>query len=62
MIKAIIRFSHDVGYIFKHILRGHAKAVVCCGFMLPVFGVRVSVTFHLTCIYIISSPEPKAHW
>ena len=25
------------------------------------FGVRVSVTFHLMCVHIISSPEPAAH-
>ena len=25
----------------------------CCGSLLPVFGVRVSVTFHLTCVRII---------
>ena len=24
-----------------------------CGSLLPVFGVRVSVTFHLTCVNII---------
>ena len=29
--------------------------------LLSVFGVRVSVTFYLTCAHIISSPEPKAH-
>ena len=27
----------------------------CCGSMLPVFGVRVSVTFRLTCVRIIFS-------
>ena len=26
----------------------------CCGSLLPVFGVRVSVTFHLTCISFTS--------
>ena len=25
----------------------------CCGSLLPVFGVRASVTFHLTCAHII---------
>ena len=25
----------------------------CCGSVLPFFGVRVSVTFHLTCVQII---------
>ena len=24
-----------------------------CGSLLPVFGVRVSVTFHLTCVHIL---------
>ena len=27
----------------------------CCGSLLPVFGVRVSLTFHLTCVRIIFS-------
>ena len=31
----------------------------CCGSMLPVFGVRVSVTFHLMCVHIISSHGPS---
>ena len=30
-------------------------AVVFCGSLLPVFAVRVSVMFHLTCVYIIFS-------
>ena len=25
----------------------------CCSYQLSVFGVRVSVTFHLTCVHII---------
>ena len=25
----------------------------CCGSLLPVFGVRFLVTFHLTCVHII---------
>ena len=32
-----------------------SNAIVCCGYLLPVLGVRVSVTFHLTCVYIILS-------
>ena len=31
----------------------------CCGSLLPVFGVRVSVTFHLMCVHIISSHGPS---
>ena len=31
------------------------------GSSVVVFGVTVFVTFHLMCVYIISSPEPKAH-
>ena len=27
----------------------------CCGSLLPDFGVRDSVTFHLTCVHIIFS-------
>ena len=38
-----------------------SKAVVLLWFSVARFGVRVSVTFHLTCVHIISSPEPKAH-
>ena len=37
------------------------KAVVLLWFSFACFGVRVSVTFHLMCVHIISSPEPKAH-
>ena len=32
-----------------------SNAIVCCGYLLPVLGVRVSVTFHLTCVHIIFS-------
>ena len=35
--------------------------LVLLWFSVACFGVRVSVTFHLTCVHIISSPEPKAH-
>ena len=28
---------------------------LCCGSLLPVFGARVSVTFHLMCVRIIFS-------
>ena len=34
----------------------------CCGSMLPVYGVRVSVTFHLTCVHIIFSSVSVAEW
>ena len=27
----------------------------CCGSLLPIFSVRVSVTFHLMCVHIIFS-------
>ena len=31
------------------------RRLLCCGSLLPVFGVRVSVTFHLMCVHIIFS-------
>ena len=34
----------------------------CCGSLLPVFGVRVSVTFHLTYVHIIFSSVWVAEW
>ena len=34
----------------------------CCGSLLPVFGVRVAVTFHLTCVHIIFSSVWVAEW
>ena len=34
----------------------------CCGSLLPVFGVRVSVIFHLTCVNIIFSSVWVAEW
>ena len=33
-----------------------------CGSLLPVFGVSVSVTFHLTCVNIIFSSVWVAEW
>ena len=35
---------------------------VYCGSLLPVFGVRVSVTFHLKCVHIIFSSVWVAEW
>ena len=29
------------------------RRLFCCGSLLPVFGVRVSETFHLMCVHII---------
>ena len=34
----------------------------CCGSLLPVFGVRVSVTFHLMLVHIIFSSVSVAEW
>ena len=34
----------------------------CCGSLLPVFGVRVSVPFHLICVHIIFSSVSVAEW
>ena len=34
----------------------------CCVSLLAVFGVRVSVTFHLMCVYIIFSSVSFAEW
>ena len=34
----------------------------CCGSLLPVFGVRVSVTFPLTCVHIILRSVWVAEW
>ena len=36
--------------------------MVCCGSLLPVFGVRISVTFHLMCVRIIFSSVSVAGW
>ena len=33
-----------------------------CGSLLPVFGVRVSVTFHFTCVHIIFSSAWVVEW
>ena len=33
-----------------------------CGSLLPCFGVRVSVTFHLMCVHIIFSTVSVAEW
>ena len=33
-----------------------------CGSLLPVFGVRVSVTFHLMCVQIMNSLVSDAEW
>ena len=38
------------------------ESVHYCGSLLPVFGVRVSVTFHLTCVNIIFSSVWVAEW
>ena len=37
---------------------GTVETLICCLF----FGVRVSVTFHLTCVHIIFSSVPVAQW
>ena len=34
----------------------------CCGTLLPVFGVRVSVTFHLMFVHIMFSLALVAEW
>ena len=34
----------------------------CCGSLLPVFGVRVSVPFHIMCVHIIFSLVWVAEW
>ena len=34
----------------------------CCGSLLPVVGVRVSMTFHLTCVHIIFSSVLVTVW
>ena len=34
----------------------------CCGSLLHVFGVRVSLPFHLMCVHIIFSPVSVAEW
>ena len=35
----------------------HLLTVPSCGSLLPVFGVRVSMTFHLMCVPIIFSSD-----
>ena len=39
----------------SHSLLTVPRRQFCCGSLLPVFGVRVSVTFHLMCVHIIFS-------
>ena len=39
-----------------------SRAVVCCGSLLPVLGVRGSVTFHLMCVHIMLSSVWVAEW
>ena len=39
-----------------------SKAVVLLWFSVACFCVRVSVTFHLTCVYIIFSSVSVAEW
>ena len=36
-----------------HSLLGVPRWWFCCGSLLPVFGVRVLVKFHLICVHII---------
>ena len=38
------------------------KLKFCCGSLLSAFDVRVSVTFHLTCVHIILSSVWAAEW
>ena len=38
------------------------RRYLCCGSLLPVFGVRFSVTFHLTCVHIIFSSVLVSEW
>ena len=39
-----------------------SKAVFCCSSLLPVFGVRVSVTFRFMCVHIIFIGGGVAQW
>ena len=34
----------------------------CCGSLLPVFGVGVSVTFHLNCVHVVLGSVWVAGW
>ena len=43
-----------ISLLFQH--------VPCCGSLLPIFNVRVSVTFHLTCVHITFSSVWVAVW
>ena len=38
------------------------RRLFCCGSLLPSLGVRLSVTFHLTCVHIIFSSVSVAEW
>ena len=38
------------------------SSLFCCGSLLPVFGVKVSVTFNLTSVHIIFSSVCVAEW
>ena len=39
-----------------------SKAEVLLWLLLPVFGMRFAVTFHLTCVHIILSSVRVAEW
>ena len=50
------------GIFFFFSKRAIVTCWVCCGSLLPAFGVKVSVTFHLTCVYIIFCSDWIAVW
>ena len=43
-------------------MNDRSKAVVLLWFSVARFGVRVSVTFHLMCVYIIFSSVSVVEW
>ena len=61
LIKTGFQF-HQFYQLDASIVNLAESAAVCCGSLLPVFGVIVSVTFHLTCVHIILSSVWVAEW
>ena len=50
-----VRLAHKISLIPppSNSLLTVPRRYFCCGSLLSVFGVRVSVTFHLMCVHII---------
>ena len=51
-----------IAHVIHNAIGRTIKISVCCGPLLPVFGVTVSVTFHLMCVHIVFSSVWVAEW